>query len=235
VSVSVRSYDGLESLGRAAASEFAALCTRAIAERGSAYVALSGGSTPRLLYEQLTAESVEWDRVELFWSDERAVSPTSAESNYRLAKDVLLARVAPRSVHRMRGEALDLPAEAERYEREIRARVPELAFDLVLLGLGSDGHTASLFPNTSALEQSARLVVANRVPERGERLTFTLPLLALARQLLFVVAGSDKASIVARVLGGAGRELPAQRARAKQVLWLLDVAAARELRDPSSN
>jgi 6-phosphogluconolactonase len=224
----------------AAADRFVALARQSIAERGSFRVALSGGSTPKRIYPLLVAEprvgAVDWRRVEFFWGDERAVPPDHPESNFGVAYQMLLAalpNVRPGAIHRMPAEAPDLDAAALAYEAELRlafgARGDEPpVFDLIWLGMGPDGHTASLFPESAALDVTDRWVVANWAPGPAAwRMTLTFPVLVAARELLFVVTGADKADALARIRAG-DRELPAARVRAQHVEWLIDAAAAGE-------
>jgi 6-phosphogluconolactonase len=237
----VRVLDGLPALARAAAEEWRARAGAAVAASGRFAVALSGGSTPRALYALLASaeapfrDALPWDRTHVFFADERAVPPHHPHSNYGMARDALLAHVPlpPGSVHRMRGE--DDPALAARaYEEELRALLgPAPRLDLVLLGLGADGHTASLFPGSPLLAERSRLVAA---AEAGleplvRRVTLTLPVLEGAGRVLFLVAGARKAAALARVLrGGEGADPPpAARVRpAAGALWLVDRAAARD-------
>ena len=216
---------------------------RASPEReGPFSVALSGGSTPRPLYELLASEeyrgAVRWKDWHVFFTDERAVPPNHPDSNFGMVDRLLLSRVPlpPGHVHRMRGEAEDLFAAAEEYEQELSAAngvgggasVPGL--DLVLLGIGDDGHTASLFPGTEALREEDRWVVANYVPGLGaRRLTLTYPTFAAARRVALLVAGEAKAETVRRVLAGdAG--LPATKAATHpRAVLLLDRGAASAL------
>ncbi len=203
-------------------------------------LALSGGVTPRRLYALLASQEfsqmVAWERTHVFFADERAAPPNHRASNFGMAWRLLLSRVpmADEHLHRMMGEAKDLEAAARNYEAELE-RVCEEAgangapvLDLVLLGIGEDGHTASLFPGTAALEERERWVVASYAPTvDGRRLTLTRPLLAAARELLFVASGERKAGVVRRVLAG-DRELPAAlvAAEARRVGFFLDQAAA---------
>ncbi len=216
----------------------------AIAQRGWSAVALSGGSTPRALYRRLAQspvrEEIDWRRVRLFWGDERAVPPDHPESNYRMAKETLLDHVPipPANVHRIPTER-GADAAAEQYETELRqifgvtpGEVP--VFDLILLGIGADGHTASLFPHTAAVAVRDRLVVANEVPQIGAaRITLTVPVLQAARWVLVLATGLDKAEAVARAIEGPKdvEETPAQLLRCAQgrVVWLLDRAAGSRL------
>jgi len=215
----------------------------AAAERGTAGWALSGGRTPELVYRQLGSPSMQswsvWPALQLFWADERAVPPDHVDSNYRLARETFLeaAAIDPERVHRMRGEAPDLEAEARRYESELAAWAgverggPAPALDAVLLGLGPDGHTASLFPGSPALAAEGRWVVAAPGPPPHERrLTLTLDVLNAARAVIFLVTGREKADAVRRVLADneASRALPAASVRPAggRLYWVLDEAAA---------
>jgi 6-phosphogluconolactonase len=230
-----------DTLSVSAAQEFARIAATAVESRGMCAVALAGGSTPRGLYRALAqTESlragVPWDRIQFFWGDERHVPPDSPESNYRMAFESLLSAVPvpPAQIHRVRAEEADAAAVARAYEDEVKAAVAPAAntpaFDLILLGLGPDGHTASLFPGTSALAARDRLVVENWVDRLGVyRITMTLRLLNAARIVMFVVSGEDKASIVRRVLRPTppDHELPAQLVQpVGDLLWMLDRDAA---------
>jgi len=220
-----------------AADGFVAAAREAIRHRGRFLVALSGGRTPHTAFHLLRAApyvlQVAWDKVEILWSDERAVPPDDPASNYGAARESLLAHLPglrPEAVHRMRGEAADLDQAARDYEDELRRvagaaadEVPTL--DLVWLGMGVDGHTASLCPGDDALMITDRLVVATWPPGYDTpRLTLTYPVLNAARQVTFLVTGADKAETLAAVRGGA--DLPAARVRAAGVSWLVDAAAA---------
>jgi 6-phosphogluconolactonase len=238
--------DDAAALATEAAARLAAAAGEAVEARGRFAIGLSGGSTPRVLYERLATpawrDRVPWSRSEIFWGDERSVPPEHPDSNYRLARTALLDPVGipPERVHRMAGEAADPRAAAAAYETEI-ARVlggvpgeAPPAFDLVLLGLGPDGHTASLFPGTPALAERRRWAVENPVPRLGTvRLTLTFPILNRARDILFLVAGADKAAVLREVLEGPAdpARLPAQgvRAEAGRLAWLVDRAAAAAL------
>jgi len=190
-----------------ACSEIVRCAQVALAERGEFHVALSGGTTPRAVYERIARASwlTDFARWHVWFGDERCVPPDHEVSNFRMASEALLAHIAiaPDHVHRMRGEARDLDAAAADYERELRtvfaAREPR--FDLVLLGLGADAHTASLFPGSPALDERSRLVVANRVDKLAStRITLTLPAINAARRALFLVVGPDKAEALNSVL-----------------------------------
>ena len=227
---------------RLAAQEVVARAQAAVSLRGRFTLALSGGHTPQGLHalladpEEPFRDRIAWAATEVFFGDERCVGPDHPESNYGSARASLFARVPlpPANVHRLRGED-DPAAAAAAYEAELRRSVPSERgvprLDLVLLGLGRDGHTASLFPGTAALAEETRLVVANEVPQVGGfRLTFTFPLLCAARAVAFLVAGEDKAAPVANVLEGHG-DLPAARVRPADgdLAWFLDEAAASRL------
>jgi len=219
-----------EAAARTVADELAAALERS----GSAALALSGGSTPRTLYRLLALPehraSIAWDRVDVFFGDERCVPPIDVDSNYRMAHETLLGplQLDSERVHRIRGELGAEQAAAE-YEELLRARLgPAPRLDLVLLGMGGDGHTASLFPGAPALDERRRLAVAARAPvEPRERVTLTFPALNAARRVLFLVAGVDKAPAVARVAAGDA-SAPAARVRPAEgsCTWMLDRAAA---------
>jgi 6-phosphogluconolactonase len=233
--LSVHIYRSSEELSAAAAREFAAKAEEAIEERGRFVVVLAGGSTPKAMYGVLArdyADRIDWSRVHVFFSDERTVSPDHEDSNYKMASEVLLDHVPVGSVHRIRGE---LPPDeaAKAYEEELRTffRTEDVPrFDLILLGAGRDGHTASLFPETSALEVHDRWVVANPVLKLDTiRITLTIPIINAARAVVFLVAGEDKAEAVKEILEGDAdpRAYPAtliQPPGAPQ--WLLDQSAA---------
>ena len=238
----VRTFADAEGVSFAAAEEFAELAVEAVARSGRFTVALSGGSTPQRLYERLAEpphrERVPWDRVEVFWGDERAVAPDHPDSNARLAVAVLLSRVPipPEGIHRIHAERADREAAAREYQEEI-ARVfglpadgPAPALDLVLLGLGADGHTASLFPGSAALAESRRWVVSHFVPALGaERITLTPPILNRAREVRVLVTGADKAGALRAVLHGprAPERCPAQliQPESGRLVWLVDRGA----------
>jgi 6-phosphogluconolactonase len=229
-------------LAEAAADRIVASARNAIRRRGRCVLALSGGSTPRLVYPLLASPprvgAVDWSRVEFFWGDERAVPPDHPDSNYGLARRLLLdllPGVRPDAVHRMPADAPDRDAAARRHEAELgratglRPGTSERPrFDLIWLGMGPDGHTASLFPGANVLDERRRWIVPATAPRTvavHERMSLTLPVINAARQVLLVVAGADKATAVRSVRAGS-RELPAARVRARSTLWLLDAAAA---------
>ena len=235
------------ALAREAADRFVAAARAATAARGRFTVALSGGSTPKALYQLLAAppyrDEVDWRKVYVTCGDERCVPPDDDESNYRLAREALLDHVPipGDQVRRMPGELPDYDAAARAYESTLRRlfglapdsrEVPR--FDLIYLGLGTDGHTASLFPGSPALHERERLVVAPYVEQLGaHRLTLTPPVLNAAREVTFLVAGREKAAIVREVLRSPRDvdRLPAQVVAPTdgRLTWLLDAAAAAEL------
>lgn len=224
-------------LFEAAAAEFAAQANQAVRDNGRFAVALSGGSTPKALYSLLATKSnVPWDKICFFWGDERHVPPDHPESNYRMANEALLSKVPvrPENVFRIHAEEKEAAAAALQYEQALRGffhlspgQFPR--FDLVLLGTGPDGHTASLFPGTAALNETQRLVVANWVPKfNTHRITFSFPVLNAAACVMFLASGPDKAAILHQVLENSAADLPAQKVQPTdgQLIWLLDQAAA---------
>ncbi len=229
----VRVFEDPQELARAAADMFAEGATRSIREKGRFTVALAGGSTPKALYELLAAgyrDALDWSKVHVFFGDERCVPPDHEDSNYRMAQEALLSRVPVGSVHRMRGE-LSPPEAAALYEEELAAffgHRPD--FDLVLLGIGEDGHTASLFPRTPALEVRDRWTVENPVEKLGtERLTLTVPAINGAREVVVLVTGEGKSKALKEILEGDvdPREYPAKLIYPSGTLtWMLDRGAA---------
>ena len=230
-----------EEVARRAADATAGAARAAIAERGVFAIALAGGDTPRRMYEKLVADTtVDWSRVEFFWGDERTVPPEHPDSNFGMADRALLRplEIDPRRIHRIAAEREDLAAVARDYEQELAKVCGETGgpprLDLVLLGMGADGHTASLFPHTSALSESRRWVVANDVPQLStRRITVAFPLIGCARSVIVLVTGESKAPALAQVLEGRPdpERFPSQRLRAfADVEWLVDAAAASGLR-----
>lgn len=238
----VRRFPDLEELNRDAAALICEWAARCVKERGSFSVALSGGSTPRRLYERLARPPYDvklpWSQVHLFWGDERCVSPTQRESNYAMAQDALLRKIAPPSenVHRPPSEVSPPAKAADLMEKDLRAfftshrrRDGFPVFDLILLGVGQDGHTASLFPGDPVLEESERWVAAVEKPHVDPpvpRLTLTLPVLNRARCVIFLVSGAGKSEVMGQILrdSTADRRLPAARVHPLdgRLLWFLD-------------
>jgi 6-phosphogluconolactonase len=216
----------------------------AVEQRGRFTIALSGGSTPKSLFNLLATNArtvLPWDRTFFFWGDERHVPPTDPDSNYRMAEETMLSKipVAAGNVFRIPTENPDAAAAAEAYEQTLRkffqlgpAEFP--VFDLVLLGMGPDGHTASLFPGSAGLHEKARLVIANWVDKmKTSRLTLTLPVLNAARCVAFLVSGTDKAAVLKTVLeeDAPAEQYPSKLIRPNngKLIWLVDRAAASAL------
>ncbi len=233
-----------QALAEAAARHVVERAQTAIRERGRFSIALSGGSTPRDLHLRLArpplVDQIDWARVHVFFGDERCVPPDDERSNFRMANETLLSRVPipPEQIHRMRGELPPEEAAAD-YERQLHAlfgdEPPRL--DLILLGMGDNGHTASLFPGLSAVREQQRWVVAEYVAEVSMwRVTLTPVVLNLAREDVFLVAGAAKAEMLRQVLEGpyAPDKLPAQVVRPTlgEVIWMVDAAAAAALTVP---
>lgn len=231
------------ALARRAVEYFVEMAGEAVEAQGRARIAISGGSTPKAAFELLADPSqpwrnrMPWEMLDLYWVDERSVPPDSAESNYRMTREALLDHVPlrPEQIHRIEGE-LEPESAAARYEQELRssfrlegAECPR--FDLVALGLGEDGHTASLFPHTQALHEMSRLAAANRVPQLDTwRITLTWPVINRARSVFFLISGQQKAFVLNEILTGPHdpERLPSQ------LIWpssgiltlILDQAAA---------
>jgi 6-phosphogluconolactonase len=239
--VELRRLTTPQDLFQAAAEEVIRSATDAVAQRGRFTIALSGGSTPRNLYTLIAANAsttLPWDQMFFFWGDERHVPPDSPDSNYRMAKEALLSKVPipAANIFPIPAENPDASAAAETYEQTLQkffavapGEFPR--FDLILLGMGPDGHTASLFPETAALQEKSRLVVANWVEKLGSsRITFTLPLLNAARCVAFLVSGADKAAALHEVLEGnaPAEKYPSRlvQPRDGKLIWFVDRAAA---------
>jgi len=242
----IRQVADAEQVSHHGAEEFIRIAREAVAVRGRFLVALAGGSTPRRLYQLLADtpyfEQVNWPRVEFFWGDERSVPPDHKDSNFRMATEALLHKlpIPACNLHRMQAERADPDAAARDYQDEI-ARVCGLSrddeppvFDLILLGMGPDGHTASLFPSTTALHEIKRWAVPNYVAKFSTyRLTMSYPLLNRAANVVFLVAGADKAHVLAEVLEGPAdpERLPSQRIQpvVGHLTWFVDLDAAGRL------
>ncbi len=246
----VHVYSNPMEVARAAARLFVDYAWQSIAKYGRFVVALSGGNTPRTLFELLASSEfrgqVDWAKVQVFWSDERAVPPTNPQSNYGMARRELLIRapIPEANVHRMEAEKPNIGRAAHEYEEVLR-KVLELddrgfpRFDLILLGVGPDGHTASLFPGTRVTRQTSRWVSTPMVTKlNARRMTLTLPVLDAARRVVFLVAGPDKADILHAVLQTkADPPYPTQMVQPRDnglKLFLVDEAAAAKL-DPSDS
>lgn len=204
-------YEDTDALYAAAAAQWVTLAERAIDGQGGFHVALSGGSTPRGLYERLASPPcqgrIAWDKVHIYFGDERCVGPEHAESNYRMAKESLLqdAPIPATQIHRMAGESEDLEGTAAGYAQLLSTQLPEVdgarRFDLVMLGLGPDGHVASLFPQSPALSERTKWVLPVHVAKLDAwRLTITLPVIEAARSIMLLVAGANKASIMGELM-----------------------------------
>lgn len=227
------------AVAQAAADRFVALARSSIAANGQFTVALSGGSTPKATLARLIDQPIDWAQVEVFWGDERCVSPEDADSNYRMACEALLNHVPipEQNVHRMQGEINPTQA-ASNYTAELRAvfgRSEWPRFDLILLGLGTDAHTASLFPGTGAIHEEQRWVIGHFVEQlKAYRITLTPPVINHAKHVIFLVAGADKAAALQAVLSHAPfdpDQFPAQIVQpvTGAVTWLIDQSSAAEL------
>ena len=243
-SAEIRILTTPQELSEAAAEEVLRDANNAVKERGRFTFALSGGSTPKALFNLLATNArnaLPWDRMFFFWGDERHVPPTDPESNYRMANEAMLSKVPipPANVFRVPTENPDAAAAATDYEKNLRkffrlepGAVPK--FDLILLGMGPDGHTASLFPGTTGLQEKAHLFIANWVEKlKTHRLTFTLPVLNAARRVAFLVSGVDKAPALKAVLEDnvLGEQYPAKLVHPAPggLVWFIDRAAASDL------
>jgi len=231
-----------DDLVRAAAERIVSVVVESVKRNGRSMIALSGGSTPRNVYKLLGSEKfktrVPWNALHLFWSDERCVPPGHSDSNFRMVKEALLdvVDIPPSNIHRIQGERPPSEA-AHAFEKELRQvfglqdnSIPD--FDLMLLGLGEDGHTASLFPETTALQEHVRLVTELYVKKlNAQRITMTYPLINAARHILFLVSGRSKAAILQEVLRNDGHLYPAQGVQPVNgdLVWMMDREAASQL------
>ncbi len=237
-------YPDIDTISHAAAQYIVRIARESIVTRGRFTIALSGGTTPRKLYGLLGSEpyssQIDWTLVEIFWGDERCVPPESQDSNYRMAHETLLSHIPVPAiqVHRMPADQPDRDAASLEYTLEMQRifgtnGIPN--FDLIQLGMGPEGHTASLFPHQASLHELERLVMPVSVPKPPpDRLTFTPPLLNSARNVLFLVTGADKADALQAVLEDEYNpdEYPAQIVRPAngEVTWMVDMAAASKIR-----
>ena len=230
----------LPALSRAGADEIVRRAKESIASRGRFTIALSGGSTPQGAHALLAQKDLPWEKIYIFFGDERHVPPDDKESNYRAARESLLSKapIPPENIHRIRAE---LPADvaAQQYEKELRKFFQQPPgewprFDLIMLGMGPDGHTASLFPGTAALNENSRWVVANRVEKLNTwRITFTFPLINHATEVLYLIAGDDKAEVLRDILEGEKKDAyPTQQVQPVdgKLLWIIEKDAERLLK-----
>jgi 6-phosphogluconolactonase len=236
-------YPDIDTLSHDAAQHIVRIANESIATYGRFTMALSGGTTPRKTYELLGSEpysrQINWTLVHIFWGDERCVPPESPDSNYRMAHEALLSKIPIPAVqvHRMLANKPDRDAASQEYVEEMQrvfATDDIPSFDLIQLGMGPEGHTASLFPHQEALHEERRLAMPVSVPKPPpDRLTFTPPLLNAARNILFLVTGSDKADALHAVLEGPYQpdEYPVQIVRPLngEVVWMVDTAAAQNI------
>lgn len=240
----LREYANESELARAAADYIIGAAREAVRAAGVFHIALSGGNTPRAVFRALADSTVfEPDmigRTHLWWGDERSVPMAHADSNVGMAKQFLIDPIGfpPANVHAPNGGARDLDEEARRYEEELRRTLPadpagRLAIDLVLLGIGADGHTASLFPGTKGLDVAGRYYIANEVPQLGTtRLTLTFDAILAARNILVLAVGQSKAAVLADVFRGKPAPIhPVERIRGADsiIIWMADKAATSRL------
>jgi 6-phosphogluconolactonase len=239
----ITTFDDPRALTEAAARHWRDTAAEAIASRGAFHVALSGGSTPRALYQRLAqpdhARLIDWQSVHIYFGDERAVAPDHADSNFRMAQEALFSHVPIplAQIYRMPADEQPIVEAAAEYESVLCRHLPKSErgvpqFDLVLLGLGPDGHTASLFPGTPILHERERLVGAVYVDTLDSwRLSLTLPVIDAARQIMVLVVGENKAAIMSELFGhGADRSYPIQLIEPLgDMCWYVDAAAARAL------
>jgi 6-phosphogluconolactonase len=243
----VRILTNTDAIARRVAQEFVQSATSAVSSKGSFTVALSGGSTPKALYSLLANDAairaqLPWDKMYFYFGDERSVGPDHPDSNFRMATETMLSKVPlkPEQIFRIKGEYKDTEKAAQEYEQALRAsfKIAEgkigegqfPRFDLVLLGMGNEGHTASLFPGTKALHETKRLVVRNWVGKLyTDRITLTAPAINNAARVIFMITGADKALALKGVLEGPyePEQLPAQMIQPSngEVLWLVDAIA----------
>ena len=209
----------------------------AIEQKGSFFVALSGGSTPKKIFEKLTSpkfrDSLAWSNVFLYWSDERSVGPDDPDSNYKMAMDSGFSKlhIPKEQIFRMKAES-NIEKHAKEYQELIQKKLQNKGFDLIMLGMGDDGHTASLFPKTEALSITDRWVVANKVPQKSTtRMTFTYPLINKAENIVFYVMGSKKSQQIYNVLTDKNHTYPSSKVGTKEhnATFILDEEASKEL------
>ena len=239
----VRIFDGVPELMRATAEEIVLAARNAVDARGRFTWALAGGSTPRTVYELLASDfyraRMPWSAIHFFWGDERHVPPDHADSNFRMVNESLLSKIAipTANVFRVRAELADAAEAAQEYESSLKTFFKTAPgefpnFDLIFLGLGTEGHTASLFPDSKGLTETSRIFIANWVEKfKTDRLTLTFPAINHATDVMFLASGPDKADILHQVLEEENTpSLPAQRVQPQsRVMWMLDAAAAAKI------
>jgi 6-phosphogluconolactonase len=241
----IRILKNLDQVSSVAAEELINCAVNAVEARGLFRIALSGGSTPKTLFTKLASDpdfkkQMPWQSTHFFWSDERTVPPDHPDSNYRMAREAMFKHVdvSEMQIHRIHAELDDPNHAAEEYEKEIRQDFNTTAleiprFDLILLGMGPDGHTASLFPGTEALKEKKQLVVSNWVSKfNTHRITFTVPLINQATTVMFLVCGEDKAATLKAVLEGPydPEVYPSQFIKPDgDLIWFIDQAAGKLL------
>jgi 6-phosphogluconolactonase len=218
-------------------------CQAAILQHGAFYVALSGGSTPQALFTLLThapySSQINWQKVHLFWSDERSVPKDHIDSNFHMAMKAGFAEVPipPEQIHRMKAEA-DIEKEALSYEELLRLKLPGGRFDYLMLGMGEDGHTASLFPETKALSETTRWVIANYVPQKNTwRMTLSFSCINAANHIVLYVLGKSKQEKLLEIFSSKSPLYPVEHVgtRANKALWITDTEAAKLLPVKSLN
>jgi 6-phosphogluconolactonase len=238
----VRILTNIDAIAKRAAQDFLQSATQAVSEKGSFTVALAGGSTPKALYSLLATDAalrsqLPWDKMYVYFGDERSVPPDHADSNFRMATETMLSKVPikPEQIFRIKGEYKDTENAAQEYEKVLRTsfKIAEgqfPRFDLVFLGIGNEGHTASLFPGTKALHETKRLAVRNWVGKLyTNRITLTAPAINNAARVIFMVTGADKALALKGILEGPYEpdQLPAQLIQPPngKLVWLVDTVA----------
>jgi 6-phosphogluconolactonase len=238
----VRILTNIDAIAKRAAQDFLQSATQAVSEKGSFTVALSGGSTPKALYSLLAGDSalrsqLPWDKMYVYFGDERSVGPDHADSNFRMASETMLSKVPlkPEQVFRIKGEYKETEKAAQEYEQVLRTSFKIAGgqfprFDLVFLGIGNEGHTASLFPGTKALHETKRLVARNWVGKLyTNRITLTAPAINNAARVIFMITGADKALALKGILEGPYEpdQLPAQLIHPPngKLVWLVDTIA----------
>ncbi len=233
----IKIFDTPAALAAGATEEFYRVVNKYVSHEKDIYIALSGGNTPKLFFEVLVKEykdKINWRYVNFFWVDERCVAPESSESNYGMTKKFLLDKIniSEQNIHRIKGEE-EPQQEAKRYSKETASILPTEKnlpqFDLIFLGLGIDGHTASIFPNQMHLLESDKIYETSVQPEtKQNRITLTGKVINNAKQIYFLVSGADKAVVVSQILQGDGSAYPAGRIKPENAepLWLIDKDAA---------